>query len=86
MTKSQRLYRTALFIKFFTMLNVVFLDEKDEFCFSQLAPKKQLLMVLMKLQHAFKPIALWQGFISTFRIQNWSRVYGHALVPVLVLL
>ena len=39
------------------MLNVGFLAEKDEFYFSP-APKKQLLMVLMKLQHAFKPIAL----------------------------
>ena len=44
---------SAVFTKLFTMLNDVFLAENDGFC-SSLAPKKQFLMVLMKLRHAFK--------------------------------
>ena len=44
---------SAVFTKLFTMLNDVFLAKNDGFC-SSLAPKKQFLMVLMKIRHAFK--------------------------------
>ena len=71
---------SAVFTKLFTMLNDVFLAKNDGFC-SSLAPKKQFLMVLMKLRHAFKHQDLAYRF--QVAVTQVSRIFHYCRINIM---